>query len=126
MNDHWGFHMMVDAAKCNPASIRDVKHIKKFAKELVKSVHMVAHGEPQVVHFGKGDKEGNTLIQLIETSNITVHFVDMTNDMYFDLFSCRDFDKKIVKDVIMKYFHPEVMHERFLYRDAKCNKNCLK
>lgn len=110
--------MVVDAGKCNPESIRNVKHIKQFAKILVKEIDMVAYGEPRVVHFGTGDKAGYTLIQLIETSNISVHFVEKTNDMYFDLFSCKEFDKKIVKQLIREFFQPKVIHERFLYRDA--------
>lgn len=116
---HWGFHMMVDAAKCNPESIRNVPHIKRFARELTKAINMVPYGEPRVVHFGKGKKAGYTLTQLIETSNITVHFVEATNDMYFDLFSCKEFDRDTVKSLIQLYFQPTTMHQRFLYRDAK-------
>lgn len=117
-NRHWGLQFIVDASECNPESIRNVSHIKRFAKELVKSIHMVPYGEPRVVHFGKGKKQGNTLIQLIETSNIAVHFVEATNDMYFDLFSCKDFDPKIVKDLLRLYFQPNRMHTHLLYRNA--------
>jgi S-adenosylmethionine/arginine decarboxylase-like enzyme len=123
---HWGFHMIIDAARCVPASIRDPKHIAKFATTLVNRIDMVAYGKPQVVHFGTGNKMGYTLVQLIETSNITAHFSEETNDAYIDVFSCKDFNKEDVRDVVKQFFGPEVMHERFLYRDAKCDKNCLK
>jgi S-adenosylmethionine/arginine decarboxylase-like enzyme len=126
MATHWGFHLMIDAARCNAKSIRNKAHITKFAKVLVKKIDMVPYGEPQVVHFGSGDKMGYTLMQLIETSNITAHFVEETNDMYLDVFSCKDFDQEVVKGLVKEYFEPEVMHQRFLYRDAKCDKNCLK
>lgn len=118
MSQHWGFHMVVDASKCNPESIRNVKHIKKFTKILVKEIDMLAYGDPRIVHFGRGGKAGYTLIQLIETSTISIHFVEKTNDMYFDLFSCENFDRKIVKQIIQEFFQPEVIHERFLYRNA--------
>ena len=123
---HWGFHMMIDAARCNSRSIRNPAHITKFAKVLVKRIDMVPYGEPQVVHFGSGNKMGYTLMQLIETSNITAHFVEDTNDMYLDVFSCKGFSQQVVKDLVREYFEPEVIHERFLYRDASCDKNCLK
>ena len=123
---HWGFHLMIDAARCNSKFIRNKGHIAKFAKILVKKIDMVPYGEPQVVHFGSGNKMGYTLMQLIETSNINAHFVEETNDMYLDVFSCKDFNQDIVTDLVKEYFEPEVMHKRFLYRDAKCDKNCLK
>lgn len=118
--------MIIDAARCVPSSIRDPKHISKFATTLVKRIDMVAYGKPQVVHFGTENKMGYTLVQLIETSNITAHFVEETNDMYLDVFSCKDFKKEDVRDVVKEFFNPEVIHENFLYRDAKCDKNCLK
>lgn len=49
--------------------------------KLVKDIDMVPYGGPQVVHFGSGNKAGYTLVQLIETSNITAHFVEETNDL---------------------------------------------
>jgi S-adenosylmethionine/arginine decarboxylase-like enzyme len=117
-NRHWGRQLIVDASKCNSESIRNVSHIKQFAKELVKTIDMIPYGEPRVVHFGKGPKQGNTLVQLIETSSITVHFVEATNDMYFDLFSCKDFNPKAVKDLIRLYFQPKTIHTHLLYRNA--------
>ena len=123
---HWGFHLIIDAARCNAKSIRSKSHIAKFAKVLVKKIDMVPYGEPHVVHFGSGNKMGYTLMQLIETSNITAHFVEETNDMYLDVFSCKDFNQDIVNKLVKEYFEPEVIHQRFLYRDAKCDKNCLK
>jgi S-adenosylmethionine/arginine decarboxylase-like enzyme len=79
---------------------------------------MVAYGEPQIVHFGTGNKAGYTLVQLIETSNICGHFVEETNDMYLDVFSCKDFDPEVVKRVVSNYFHPTAQTSSFLVRQA--------
>ena len=106
MNDikPWGYHAIIDAADCDPTLIRDAANITAFAKELVKRIDMVAYGEPQVIHFGEGDKLGYTLVQLIETSNICAHFVEETNDFYLDVFSCKTFDPATVVEVAHKYF----------------------
>jgi hypothetical protein len=32
------------------------------------------------------------MYQLIETSNLSGHFVDDTKDIYFDVFSCKQYD----------------------------------
>lgn len=79
---------------------------------------MVPYGEPQVQHFGSGNKAGYTLVQLIETSNICAHFVEETNDMYLDVFSCKTFDPRTVKNVVRDYFIPLDMNEHFFHRDA--------
>ena len=68
---------------------------------------MVAYGPPQIVLFGEGDKRGYTLVQLIETSNIIAHFVEATDDIHLDVFSCKDFNQKTVEHEVRRYFFPE-------------------
>ena len=55
---------------------------------------------------------------LIETSNITAHFVEETNDMYLDVFSCKPFDEKKVEDIVGAYFGPVKKNKIFLNRQA--------
>lgn len=102
-----------------PSSIRSYEHIHKFTTTLVKQIDMVPFGSPQIVKFGTGDKAGYTMVQLIETSNICAHFCDETNDMYLDVFSCKDFDPEIVKGLVMDTFSPEQMEAFMVYRDAR-------
>ena len=114
----WGYHLMLDCSKCLPSTIRCAPHITKFAKTLVKKIDMVPHGEPQVVHFGWGDKCGYTLVQLIETSNITAHFCEETNDMYLDVFSCKPFNPSDVEAVVSEHFGPVHKNRTFVTRQA--------
>lgn len=79
---------------------------------------MIPYGEPSVQHFGEGNKSGYTLVQLIQTSNICAHFVEETNDIYLDVFSCKDFDPKVVERVASLYFAPQVCNRIFLHRQA--------
>ena len=115
---YWGYHLIVNAGNCDPESIRDKDNIAKFTKELVKEIDMVAYGEPQIVHFGTGNKAGYTLVQLIETSNICAHFTEETNDFYLDVFSCKKFDPSIVLNVAKKYFKNQSFNMHFLQRQA--------
>ena len=93
----WGKHLILDAAGCSPKMIGCPKVVDGFARSLVKRIDMVPFGNPQVVMFGSGSKKGYTLVQLIETSNITAHFVEENNSMYLDVFSCKDFDPEVVE-----------------------------
>lgn len=118
MSEYWGYHLMLDTAGCNE-NIASAGQIKKFVKELVPAIDMVAHGEPMIEYMLPGDpKQGFSLVQLIETSNICAHFIEPDSTAYFDVFSCKKFDPQIVRDIIHKYFAPTSVKEHFLHRQA--------
>lgn len=114
----WGHHLILNARNCIPSSIRNPYNIHLFTKKLVKDIDMVAYGEPQIVMFGTGNKKGYTLVQLIETSNICAHFVEETNDMYLDVFSCKVFDPHAVKLAVDHHFQPAFLSSKLIVRDA--------
>jgi S-adenosylmethionine/arginine decarboxylase-like enzyme len=110
--------MIGNAYRCDSRLIACPKNIELFTATLVKKIDMVAYGKPLIQYFGHGNKAGYTLVQLIETSNITAHFVDDCGDAYFDLFSCKDFDESIARSVIIDYFKPELLDSKVIYRQA--------
>ena len=114
----WGYHLILDCSRCIPLRIRNKNNIITFAKHLVKKIDMVPFGEPQVQHFGTGNKAGYTLVQLIETSNITAHFVEETNDIYLDVFSCKPFEPNDVETVVNEFFAPTTKSAMFVVRQA--------
>ena len=71
-----------------------------------------------IVMFGTGNKKGYTLVQLIETSNICAHFVEETNDMYLDVFSCKTFEEDVVKNLVSQYFKTNEIDTKLVVRDA--------
>ena len=80
---------------------------------------MKAYGEPQVVHFADGtDKAGWTVLQLIETSNITGHFLDHNGDLYLDVFSCKTFSEHTVLSALKLFFSPDEIKHQVIWRDA--------
>jgi len=112
----WGKALALDCGGCCPKAIRCPITIKAFSSELVRRIDMVAYGEPMVVHFGTDNKAGYTLVQLIETSNITAHFSESEGAVFLDVFSCKDFAEGTVRDVVGKYFKPSkiqsAVHDR--------------
>jgi S-adenosylmethionine/arginine decarboxylase-like enzyme len=114
----WGYHLTVDARDCDPEAMRSKSTIAAFSKELVDAIDMVAYGPPQIVMFGNGYRKGYTLVQLIETSNIAAHFVEETNDIYLDIFSCKKFKVGDGIAVFQKYFKPSHIKKRFITRRA--------
>ena len=115
---YWGYHLILNCGHCIPSTIRSKSTIERFAKTLVQKIDMVPYGEPQVQHFGSGNKAGYTLVQLIETSNITAHFVEETDDIYLDVFSCKPFNPFLVKDITKSHFGFKTSDEMFIKRQA--------
>ena len=117
---HWGKHLIIDAQGCDIQRVTDPEYIKHFTKELVRQIQMVAYGEPQVVHFADGtDLAGWTMIQLIETSCITGHFLDHNGDLYLDVFSCKTFEEQVVIDLLKEFFSPGEIKFQVVMRDAR-------
>lgn len=119
MPEAFGQHLVVDAAGCNDR-ISDRDAIAAFAEDLVKAIDMKAYGAPWIEHFGHDvpKASGFTLVQLIETSNVTAHFCDHSGEAYFDIFSCKSFDESAALGVIAEHFAPGICETRSLTRQA--------
>ena len=113
----WGKHLVIDAGVCN-AEIKNSDAIYRFVKQLVIDIDMVAYGEPQIVHFGSGNKAGYTLVQLIETSNIVAHFNEEDMEIYLDVFSCKDFNPQVVIKLVEDYFGAQTIVTQVIERQA--------
>lgn len=115
----WGYHLMLDCSGCEIAKISSRENIYNFIKDLVKRIDMQAHGEPVIEYLLPGDpKQGFSLMQLITTSNICGHFMDLDGTAYFDVFSCKPFDIDQAKKTVEDYFSPGKMRVNFITRHA--------
>jgi len=114
----WGYHLILDCRGGDLNAVSDARNIEKFVIELVEQIDMKRYGEANIVHFGSGGLCGYSLLQLIETSSVTGHFVDQNGDAYIDIFSCKPFDQKTVLNVVQKYFNPKSVKARYLVRQA--------
>jgi S-adenosylmethionine/arginine decarboxylase-like enzyme len=116
----WGFHGVYNVYRCCPKSIRCPATIAKFNTELVERIDMKKYGPLMLERYGPNDRVlGYTMIQQIETSSITAHFVEETNDFYLDVFSCKVFENEVVKDVIHEFFKPTAIQTACFTRQAQ-------
>jgi S-adenosylmethionine/arginine decarboxylase-like enzyme len=113
----WGYHLILDCYNADKELITSSTNIAAFAKALVRKINMKAYGEPQVIHFGEDDKQGYTLVQLIETSNIVAHFCDDSGNFYLDVFSCKPYENALVVETVKQFFAPERIVERYIERE---------
>ncbi len=117
----WGFHLILDLFNCDSDRISDREVLSEFASQSCKILGVKAYGEPLVEWFGKGETEGFTLVQLIETSLISGHFAVNSNSAYIDIFSCAPFDPVPVKEFTQAFFKARKVKMTYLVRGEKYN-----
>lgn len=120
----WGQHLLVDASGCDATVLHDNEvnagGMRSFLKELVDAIGMKAYGDPVIAYFATHDpgKGGYTIMQMIETSSITGHFVTSTGEAYVDVFSCLEFDPAVALAVVEKWFRPRAYDWKVVARAA--------
>jgi len=71
---------------------------QRFVDKLMKEVNMKPLGQLQWATAEDLEFPGQSFVQMITTSHCSLHFFSETNEIYFDLYSCRLFDEeKVVK-----------------------------
>ena len=115
----WGLAVCVDLGECDHKKISSKEHITKFAIDLAEFINMKRYGEPVVVFFGDEPKvQGYSLVQLIETSQISGHFAEDTDRAFIDIFSCKEFPPKKTAEYTQKYFGAKKMEYAVCFRDV--------
>lgn len=115
----FGYHLLLDCKGCDRTQIASRVNIDQFVRTMVQRIDMVAVGEPIIEMLCVGDpKVGYSLLQLISTSSIVGHFMELSGDAYIDVFSCKPFDLKVAEEVVQEFFSPTKIRVNFLTRNA--------
>jgi S-adenosylmethionine/arginine decarboxylase-like enzyme len=113
----WGLLTSIDLHNCNPDTIRDADAIKRYVDELCDLIEMKKFGDTQVVNFGEDERvAGYSMTQLIETSLISGHFANLTNNAYIDIFSCKYYDPQVAADFTQKFFQAKDIKIHYILR----------
>jgi S-adenosylmethionine decarboxylase len=101
----WGIQSSIDIHHCDPNLIRDADAIKDFVIQLCELIEMKRFGDPLIVHFGENERvAGFSMTQLIETSLISAHFANQTNNVYLDIFSCKYYEPVTAAQFAKNFF----------------------
>ncbi len=113
----WGVITCVDLTNCNPALVRSEEDIRTYVKELCELIDAKRFGETTIVHFGENERiAGYSMVQLIETSLISGHFVNAANNIYIDVFSCKAYDPAVVTAFTKAFFEAEKVNATVMMR----------
>lgn len=118
--EYWGYQLILDCGGGDQLLMSNRDNVEKWIRKLVKDIDMTPVGDPKIEYTASEfpDKAGFTVIQIIVTSSIVAHFVDELEQIYLDVFSCKKFDTKIIKDSIESSFRCTKMREYYLTRSA--------
>ena len=100
----WGLLSSIDVYNCDPQKIKNKDTIAEYVTRLCQLIDMKQYGEPIIVHFGKEETEGFSLVQLIETSLISGHFANESNRAFIDIFSCKFYEPEEAARFTMEFF----------------------
>ncbi len=122
-SEAWGLSTSIDLYSCNPKTIRDAQKIKEFVQKLCELIEMKRFGECVVVDFGEDPRvSGFSMTQLIETSLISGHFANQSNNVYLDVFSCKFYDPNVVADFAKKFFQVKDLDLNYSLRHIRKKK----
>jgi len=108
----FGKELIIDLHECDRSKFNR-KDLEKFCIELCDLIDM----NREAIHFwdytdcpeeyekAPDHLKGTSLVQFISTSNITIHALDVTGDIYFNIFSCKSFKEEDVIKFIVSFFN---------------------
>jgi len=113
----WGWHTLIDLHDCDHDLITNAEHIKAYVHVLCNLIDMKKFGECHVVNFGENEEvAGYSMFQLIETSNISGHFVNKTNRAFIDIFSCKEYSPEAALEFTAQMFSAKNYEFRIIKR----------
>lgn len=97
-------HMLIRGFLKNPP--KESKALEDFFIELVSNIKMKVFIAPVAKYLDTEGNRGITGTVVIETSHMSMHVWDEQSPalMQMDVYSCKDFDEKVVIDTIDQHF----------------------
>ncbi len=107
----------VDLYRCDPGIIRSKDAIQDYVIELCNLIEMKRYGDTWIEHFGENERiAGFSMSQPIETSLISGHFANETNNVYINIFSCKLYDPYVAAAFTKTFFKAESLDIHIVLR----------
>lgn len=96
------YHHIFDFTDCNE-NISNSEIIRQFIEEMAKNIDMKILEGP-IVAQGSPGNPGISALAIIDFSHISIHAFSKYNEALIDIFSCKEYDKDLVRELCKKYF----------------------
>ena len=119
----YGYELIIDLRRCDTATFNR-ESIDGFFKKLCEAIDMVQcdrhfwddEGVPEEQKQTLPHTKGISAVQFILTSSIVIHTLELLGSAYINIFSCKEFDQIIAREISVDWFGSEVWQDRFITR----------
>lgn len=124
---HYGKHLLIEAITKNPKDLTNKNLIKKVFEKISQAIKITPVLAPVIYQFPKKQDitkdilGGLTGFCIIAESHLAIHTWPENDYFAFDLFSCKDFDEKIVIKVLKKNFLIQKLTSQIIKRGLSIN-----
>ena len=120
---NFGKELILDLHECNSSKFTRY-FIKQFFVELCELIDMEPckvtfwdyQNAPEDYKKAPDHLKGTSAVQFISTSNITIHTLDKLNNVYLNIFSCKDFDTFKTTIFCKAYFDGMIVQQQVINR----------
>ena len=120
---HYGKELILDVHNCDPTTFTR-KSIKNYFNEICDLIGMERcklcwwddYGVPLEEQETEPHLKGTTAIQFIKTSNITIHTLDLLQNVYVNIFSCKEFNGDAAEKFTKEWFKGKVVNSHMIER----------
>lgn len=102
----FGPHLTLDLAECNPKKLDDLDFVFSLLNTLPEKIGMTKITQPYVFRYSGlvPEDKGITGFVVIAESHISIHTFSDKKYVFIDVFSCRDFDYELTKQLLVRAF----------------------
>ena len=119
----YGKELILDLHGCDSSTFTR-KSIRKFFKELCELIDMKREDlhfwdelyTPKKDRFTEEHLIGTSAVQFITTSNITIHTLDILENVYINVFSCKEFDTELALKFSEEWFRGKIVNSQIIER----------
>ncbi|MCK5610029.1 S-adenosylmethionine decarboxylase [Candidatus Pacearchaeota archaeon] len=119
----YGKELILDLHNCDPSTFTR-KSIRNYFKKLCNLIDMERcelywwddYGVSPEEQQTEPHMKGTSAIQFISTSNITIHTLDLLENVYLNIFSCKEFDPDVVVKFSEEWFKGIIVNSQVINR----------
>ncbi len=117
----FGPHLTLDLHGCDKEKLADRDFIFQFLNKVPEKLGLNKFSEPQLtIAPDQGtdsfDRGGITGFVILVESHVSIHTFPADGYVSLDIFSCKDFNQRLAKEVVMKLLGAEKAETNFIIR----------
>lgn len=115
--------VILDLKECDPSTFNR-QSLRRYFKVLCEKIDMQRDklvfwddiGVPEEYQQDRPHTKGTSAVQFILTSSIVIHTLDMTGEIYINIFSCKGFNADIATEYTLDYFKGKIRKQHVIDR----------